>query len=121
MEETDMRPTRRTVLVYALAAPLLPLAPRLVPPAAALGKASYALTEAAEAAGHLLLLREDEQDALPPDTQRALGEALLWALKYDRDTSWLAAAVLDDPSRFPELLTRLQTLLATRATTLNIL
>lgn len=115
-------PTRRTFFMYAALAAATPLIEFPVRHAAALSAEPYAMTEAVEAAAHLLLLTESEVRAMSPDTRHALAEALLWALKYDRDTSWLAAAVLaHDFVRLPELITRLQGLLETRATTLRIL
>jgi YspA, cpYpsA-related SLOG family len=123
--ETPMpnAPTRRTFFMYAaLAAAAAPLLELPLRHAAALGMEPYAMEEAVEAAAHLLLLTESEVRALPPDTRRALAEALLYALKYDQETSWLAASVLaHDFVRLPELITRLQGLLETRATTLKIL
>jgi len=116
-------PTRRTFFMYAaLAAATAPFLDLPIRQAAALGTEPYAVTEAVEAAAHLLLLTETELRALPPDTRRALAEALLWALKYDHDTSWLAAGILTHNfARLPELVTRLQSLLTTRAATLRIL
>jgi len=115
-------PTRRTFFMYAALAAATPLLELPVKHAGALGTEPYAVTEAVEAAAHLLLLTETEVHALPPDTRRALAEALLWALKYDHDTSWLAAGILThDFNRLPELITRLQALLTTRANTLRIL
>jgi hypothetical protein len=108
--------------MYAALAATAPLLELPIRHAAALGTEPYAMTEAVEAAAHLLLLTESEIRALPPDTRRALAEALLWALKYDQETSWLAAGILaHDFARLPELITRLQGLLETRAITLRIL
>jgi hypothetical protein len=103
---------RRTLLIYALATPIVWQARAPAVP--------YTDDEAADAAGALLSLTRDEQEALAPDTQSALGEALLWALKYERETSWLAASVLEDFSKFPALVTTLQGRLHTRAMTLGI-
>jgi hypothetical protein len=116
-------PTRRTFFMYAaLAAATAPLLELSLRHTAAFGAEPYAMEEAVETATHLLLLTETERRALPPDTRRALAEALLWALKYDQETSWLAAGILaHDFARLPELITRLQGLLETRATTLRIL
>lgn len=108
---------RRTFFTYALATPVLTLS------VSTLGLASepYALEEAVEAAGSLLMLTEQEQSALMPDTRKALAEALLYALKYDKDTSWFAADVLTDYQLLPQLIAKLEGMLQTRAHTLGIL
>lgn len=108
---------RRTFLACALATPVITLPVSSL----SLGRDSYALEEAVEAAGSLLMLTEQEESALMPDVRRALAEALLYALKYEKETSWLAASVLDDFSTLPQLIGRLEGILHTRAQTLGIL
>jgi hypothetical protein len=110
---------RRTFFTYALAAPVIamPLSGALN----ASGSESYVLEEAAETAASLLVMTEEEQSALVPDARRALAEALLYALKYDKETSWLAADVLIDYALLPQLIVKLEGMLQTRAHTLGIL
>lgn len=116
--------TRRTLLGYGAAS--VALLSGLGTPAGTL--AAWAQTPATDAddsaalacVATLLALTPRQVARLSLGQQAMLVQSLLWLLKYDRDTTWLAAQALEDAAHLPAFVALVRDKLQEVADTLHI-